>query len=344
MDHVRIDPAIDEHPGLERAGWWAARVFELLIKVSGRKDFHGEIPLEYLDPVWLAKRWNLGASDIPGADPSALIETGLDALLAIPKKHAVVERRGDALVILGWEDIYGRRAKSNAERQAEYRERQAKERNENNGSNGGSLRVTRSHDEALTSTPHHTTPHNKPPPPSSAPAAALLPEKLDQEEAIACFDACQELRRKSGRAPDAMPARDKLGVWYDSLRNDFGDRARAAALSAYAAFLGEERFAQPRKAWAVFAKDAVWRQRVRLPPARARDPCAVPGCSRHAEERCGLWRGTGCREHHESWAREVQAASASGRPASGKLFDAWLAEAGRAEATTGPRPQRGSVL
>lgn len=59
------------------------------------------------------------------------------------------------------------------------------------------------------------------------------------------------------------------------------------------------------------------------PPPRA---CQVPGCSKSAGERCGLWDGRpACAEHAESWDRaRVEAFAAKRSPA--EEFKRWLAE------------------
>lgn len=120
MEHIRLDPCIDSDPDIEAAGFWGARVFELLLKVSAWKDLHGRVPPQYLRPDWLAKRWNLAQKDIPGLEVEGIILDGTERLI----RAGLLTMESDAtLVIRGWDKFY-KRPQTNAERQEAWRERQ----------------------------------------------------------------------------------------------------------------------------------------------------------------------------------------------------------------------------
>jgi hypothetical protein len=165
---------IDTDPGLEIAGWCAARVYELLLKVSAQYDLYGRIPAERKSSVWLAKRWNLTAADLPGVRPEDFIANGIARLLETGK---LIED-GDAWVIRGWEKFY-RPAKTAAERKAEQRKREdeARARAEQLESRNVTP-VTKERDSRdCHATPHHSTPHHvtktETPPRESASVGAL---------------------------------------------------------------------------------------------------------------------------------------------------------------------------
>lgn len=116
MEYLKLAPDIDTDPELEDAGWWAARVYELLLKVSALKDRHGRIGPEYQRSSWLARRWNLTPDVLNGTPPERVIEGGIASLKRVGK----LSMDGDVLVIVGWDRFY-KPAKTNAERQSEHR-------------------------------------------------------------------------------------------------------------------------------------------------------------------------------------------------------------------------------
>jgi hypothetical protein len=120
MEYLRIKPDIDTDPELEAAGWTAARVYELLLKVSAMKDLRGRLPPECLKPEWLAKRWNLTGDSWPGIDPMRFIVHGLEKLHDVGKLYT--DASDGTTVIRGWENFY-KPSKSTAERSREYRQR-----------------------------------------------------------------------------------------------------------------------------------------------------------------------------------------------------------------------------
>ncbi len=141
MEYLKLAPDIDTDPALEEAGWAAARVYELLLKVSAAKDLQGIITPEFQRYTWLAKRWNLSKADLPGVEPEDFIAGGVSRLIGVGKLTV----QGQCWVISGWDKFY-RPAKSGAERTNDWRKR-----------NPVTATVTR---DAPTSQPSHVTPRN----------------------------------------------------------------------------------------------------------------------------------------------------------------------------------------
>lgn len=121
MEFLKLDPDIDSDPAIMRAGWAGARFYELLLKVSAKKDLKGRITHEYQDLEWLARLWNLGPTDMGEAiQVAAFMARAKDAA----QRGGLVTVDGDgAWIIRGWEKYY-RPAKSGKQRQAEYEARQ----------------------------------------------------------------------------------------------------------------------------------------------------------------------------------------------------------------------------
>ena len=59
MKWIKHYTDLDGHPQVQRAGFWAARVFELLCRVCGQYELGGVLPPQYLQADWLARRWML---------------------------------------------------------------------------------------------------------------------------------------------------------------------------------------------------------------------------------------------------------------------------------------------
>jgi hypothetical protein len=133
VEYLKLAPDIDSDPAIEAAGWCAARVYELLLKVSAMKDKRGRLGPQFRAPAWLAKRWNLTAADLPGVVPEDLIANGIARLAGV----GLVHQDGEDLVLSGWEKYY-KPAQSNAERQAAFRKKGSVTRNESNESNATS--------------------------------------------------------------------------------------------------------------------------------------------------------------------------------------------------------------
>jgi hypothetical protein len=109
VEYLKLDPDIDSDPAIMSAGWWGARFYELLLRVSARKDLKGRIPPEYQNLTWLARIWNLDAEDI------ARMQIARDAAL----DAGLIRLDGGDWILKGWEKFYSP-AKSGAQRQSEY--------------------------------------------------------------------------------------------------------------------------------------------------------------------------------------------------------------------------------
>lgn len=117
VEYLKLDPDIDSNPEVMMAGWCAARFYELLLKVSARKDLHGRIPRDFQNLTWLARMWNLTPAD--ASDPNAFMAKARDQAIS----GGLVTVDGEDWLLRGWEKYY-RPAKSGAQRQAEYEGRE----------------------------------------------------------------------------------------------------------------------------------------------------------------------------------------------------------------------------
>jgi hypothetical protein len=118
LEYLKLAPDIDSDPDIEEAGWVAARVYELLLKVSAMKDLRGRIPPQFQHRGWLVKRWNLRHDTLPGIVPAEMLAAGVVRLLAV----GLLAEDGEDWVITGWEKFY-KPAKSGAERTNNWRAR-----------------------------------------------------------------------------------------------------------------------------------------------------------------------------------------------------------------------------
>jgi hypothetical protein len=225
VEYLKLAPDIDSDPDIEAAGWCAARVYELLLKVSALKDLRGRLPRQFQAPAWLAKRWNLTAADLPGVQPEDLIANGLGRLATI----GLVHQDGEDLVVTGWDKFY-RPAKTSAERMAEKRLRQ---RYGSDESDAQPSRVTKAKVEtsrdASDDTSHHPL-HNTPPtphhvdiaaaPPKSVhvPSVPEKPEKPDEAWGSDDFTAWANAKRfEEGLPPDKKFNVREVSAWWSAV-------------------------------------------------------------------------------------------------------------------------------
>ncbi len=171
MEYIRLDPCIDSDPDVEAAGWCAARVFELLLKVAAWKDLQGCIPTQYQSVAWLAKRWNLAPDDLPGVKPEDFIANGIARLFAA----GLLSQSPDGWLIRGWDKFY-KPARTNAERQQDLRDRRGPSRKPEEIT---VTPVTRNESNESNATPHH--PHH---PPTPQKQEALSAEPTDAAQQV----------------------------------------------------------------------------------------------------------------------------------------------------------------
>lgn len=118
MKWIKQYTDIDGHPQVQRAGFWAARVFELLCRVCGQYELGGVLPPRYLHADWLARRWML-VEVMPVAEAEALIARSIERLC--DPDVGLLERLPDGSVrIDGWARLQG---STSAERMRQLRAR-----------------------------------------------------------------------------------------------------------------------------------------------------------------------------------------------------------------------------
>jgi hypothetical protein len=119
MEYIKLDPKYRRRPRPKRAGWAAREVYGLLLELSAEFDLHGRLSPSYQDVDFLAEEWvNGDAAHLELA--RSVVAEGLPAAL----QSGLLVREGDELVIADWDKWY-RPPKSNAQRQADFRERHA---------------------------------------------------------------------------------------------------------------------------------------------------------------------------------------------------------------------------
>lgn len=256
MDYLRLDPAIDSDPALEEAGWWATRVYELLLKISAMRDLRGRIPAECQRPAWLAKRWGLPAN----LDAEDILPGCLDALVAVGK----LQREDDgALVISGWKKWYPT-PKTGAERTAAWRDRQrSDDRDDRDECDEGPS-------QAVTVTDTYSTPPH-PTPPDTSRSSSSTSSVGPRTGAAAgnngvdpgkLWEAIQASRTAHGlEAEGASP----MGwtAWVRQSAQAAGENAQERILAAHAVFLSDAKAKRLRSnATKVFCSDSIWRSRL----------------------------------------------------------------------------------
>lgn len=118
MKWIKHYTELDGHPQVQRAGFWAARVFELLCRVCGQYELGGVLPPRYLHADWLARRWML-VEVMPVAEAEALIARSIERLC--DPDVGLLERLPDGSVrIDGWARLQG---STSAERMRRLRAR-----------------------------------------------------------------------------------------------------------------------------------------------------------------------------------------------------------------------------
>lgn len=127
MKWIKQHTDSDFHPQLQLAGFWGARVFEVLCRISGQYDLEGRIPAQHLHPELLAKR--LQATDIlPLPEAAQAISDAIQRLATAPVNLISLTEDG-GVEIDGWARI---QAEKSTERVRRHRERKAAAKSQGN--------------------------------------------------------------------------------------------------------------------------------------------------------------------------------------------------------------------
>lgn len=270
MEFLKLDPDIDSDPAIMRAGWAGARFYELLLKVSAKKDLKGRVPLEYQDFDWLVRVWNLRPEDLGEAIQIAtFIASASDAAI----RAGLVTVDGTDWVLRGWEKYY-RPAKSGAERMRGHRSRRD-ESDERHSPN-----VTRdAGDESDATSPTIPTPLHPPTPPTSQllkappvpvaptvvpPDATRQPEDWSEVEFWAW---AQSIRELGGYFAEDPPKQVRLERWFSEALRTQGVTVPVLK-EAFYAFGRSEHWGGAETPYPFNAFIAEWKKF--LPPRRAR--------------------------------------------------------------------------
>lgn len=91
----------DSNPKIRRAGFWGARLFEVLLRIDSEFAQRGRVAPHYCDPEYLADRLMVAKIMAPEA-ASELVAKTIDEMCAAPEMWALIRREEDGrLAILG---------------------------------------------------------------------------------------------------------------------------------------------------------------------------------------------------------------------------------------------------
>lgn len=114
MAFAKVDSGLHRNHKIVRAGPDAREVFVLLLCLNAELDADGRLSAGYLDPDYLAVQLQ--------RDRNACV-TGVTACI----EHRLIARLRDGddefVVLVGWNDAWSKKPRSNAERQASWRDR-----------------------------------------------------------------------------------------------------------------------------------------------------------------------------------------------------------------------------
>jgi uncharacterized phage protein (TIGR02220 family) len=112
----QIDAHLDTNPKIRRGGRDAREVFQFLLRRVAIMRTEGVVPIRYIAPWYLADQLMMTESDASNG-----------VLRAVTAELIHVDNDAGWVRIVGWSDEWGRRPKSNSERQSEYRARKRSE-------------------------------------------------------------------------------------------------------------------------------------------------------------------------------------------------------------------------
>jgi hypothetical protein len=104
----KVSASLDSHPRIRRAGNLGRQVFEFALRRNAELDRNGVIPAEHMDAEYLADVLMM-TPEQAGDGVSRCVRTGL---LALDSGH---------YVITGWDDEWGKRPLTEAERKRNQR-------------------------------------------------------------------------------------------------------------------------------------------------------------------------------------------------------------------------------
>ena len=114
--YCQIDAHLDSNPKIRRAGRDGRDVFEFVLRRVAIARSEGVVPIKYVAPWYLADQLMCSEE-----------EASNGVTRAVTAELIVVDRTNGVVRVVGWSPEWGRRPKSNAERQAAYRERKSTE-------------------------------------------------------------------------------------------------------------------------------------------------------------------------------------------------------------------------
>lgn len=114
--YCQIDAHLDSNPKIRRAGRDGRDVFEFILRRVAIARSEGVVPLKYLASWYLADQLMCSEEEASNG-----VTRAVTAELICIDPHAGVVR------VVGWSPEWGRRPKTNAERQSAYRERKQSE-------------------------------------------------------------------------------------------------------------------------------------------------------------------------------------------------------------------------
>jgi hypothetical protein len=264
VEFLKQDPRWRREPLPKRAGWAAREVVWFLFQVCGEFDKRGRLPSEMTDPEWLASEWLTSRTDdveigtLFAVSFPEFIRRGIEAGI----REGLLLRDGADLVLVEWDRMYAPRAKTDAERAKEYRDRKKGAPPEVVTSVTPPVTPpdsSRRHDTPLHSTPQHKEDDHLPTNGFALTSPETPVSKAPRKsKAIRFFESAQAERRRRNPtiAPDdawtAPRINKQLGECVEVLGVD-------GAFAAYGRYLDNPRAGGLKQGWPMWAFVTDWR-------------------------------------------------------------------------------------
>lgn len=108
----QVDAHLDLNPKIRAAGHLGSAVFQFVLRMNALRGFRGHVPVGYLRPNHLA-----------GVLMMTTDEARNGVTAAVTAELLWLDQQTDQVHIVGWTPEWGKQAKSNAERQAAFKQR-----------------------------------------------------------------------------------------------------------------------------------------------------------------------------------------------------------------------------
>ncbi len=134
--YCQVDAHLDSNPKIRKAGNAGRQVFEFLLRRVAIGHTEGTVPVKYIEPWYLADQLMMEGDDRE-------VTAGNGVSRAVTANLITVDTAAGVVRVVGWSPEWGRRPRTNAERQSAFKERKRAELDAPvTGNNGESRQVT----------------------------------------------------------------------------------------------------------------------------------------------------------------------------------------------------------